>query len=104
MDSPEKLEKAASQTENLVRVKYFADPASRTILAAIGGSAIGLDKIGEKTGLSRDEIIKWLLDMKSKKLIKSSMEEPHSETLAVFELTPLVRDLVEELQRELTAS
>ena len=30
MDSPEKLEKAASQTENLVRVKYFADPASRT--------------------------------------------------------------------------
>ena len=36
--------------------------------------------------------------------LKSSMEEPHSETLAVFELTPLVRDLVEELQRELTAS
>lgn len=91
----------SAEIEDVARAIYFANPISRAILGAIGNSSLSLSQVVERTGIPREEVAAWLRDMRAKGLINHSINQPNSKVEAQFSLTPKVRELLEQLRREL---
>lgn len=90
-----------AEIEDVAKAIYFANPISRAILGAIGNSSLPLSQVVAKTGISREEVASWLLDMKVKGLLSDSIELPvSSKEEASFVLEPKVHQLLNQLYHE----
>lgn len=90
-------DRIATDSNQIARTIYLERPISRAILKAIGNSHMALSQVVSKTGLPREEVATWLLDMERNGLISHSIELPNDRAEAVFCLSPKARPLLQRL-------